>query len=211
MTESSEAHGALAAMVLAAGGSRRLGEPKQLLRDATGQTLVRRVVAHLLDAGYAPVIVMTGAEAERVAAEVNIPAVEVVHHAGWADGMGTTIAYGIAWLANERPHVSGVVITACDMPSVTTSHLRALRHAGRLMRDGAPDTTLTRVASTYGSTRGIPALFPRHDWPALMALTGDVGARGLLRLEDTRCVPLEAGTFDLDTPVDVTRWRGMGG
>ena len=191
----------IAALVLAAGGSRRLGEAKQLLCDATGETLIVRIVRALHAAEFDPIVVVTGADADRVAAAVTGLPVYLVHHAGWADGMGTTIAHGMAWLATEVPTAAGVVIAACDMPSVTVSHLRALR--------AASDAASARVASAYAATHGIPALFPRRDWPTLQALSGDTGARGLLRLADTRSVSLAGGTFDLDTPADVAAWRAV--
>lgn len=119
--------------------------------------------------------------------------------------MGTSIACGVQRLAApEFGPIDAVLIVSCDMPSVTTAHLRALI-------DAAP-TGGERVASAYAgpdaeAVRGIPALLPRADWEALAALDGDQGARALLRQAQTRTVLLPHGTFDLDTPADVDRWR----
>lgn len=202
----------VAAVLLAAGGSSRLGVPKQLLTDHDGVPLVARVAAQLLAAGCVPVVVVTGASAEGVADALIGMEVTLVHNAAWTTGMGTSIARGVGALAvvpnNER--VGGVLIAACDMPEVGAAHfgelIRASRHGSM------------RVASAYMSPLsvynsammyGIPAIFPKRDWPALALLTGDRGGRALLAETGTLSVPSSQCTFDLDTPDDVAAWRAM--
>ena len=208
----------IAGLLLAAGGSRRLGEPKALLTDATGERLVARVVRQLGEAGCGEVVVVVGAERARVRAVIESVAwpmaVDILEHDGWADGMGTSIARGIRHLADgattgPRPDVASVaptaaLIAAVDMPSVTVQHL------AQLLVASAGGTR--RVASTYAATdgsvvRGIPAVLPRTDWPWLAALDGDRGARALFTEAATALVPLDGGALDLDTPADVARWR----
>jgi molybdenum cofactor cytidylyltransferase len=98
------------------------------------------------------------------------------------------------------------------MPTVTVEHLQSLLATSGL---GAH-----RVASAYtgtdgpperGPVRGIPAVLPRADWPALAVLDGDQGARALLRDADTITVSLPNGQYDLDTPSDVAAWRTADG
>lgn len=199
-------------LVLAAGASSRLGEPKQLLVDAAGTPAVVRVVRALRTAGCDDVFVVLGAESVRVAAVLQDESVQLVHHAGWRAGMGSSIAEGVRAIRRHRmrlpagdaqPVVDGVLIAPCDMPSVDAGHLRRLLGAF----DGS-----ARVASSYRSqdgddVLGIPAVLPRGDFAWLEALEGDRGARPLFREPGTRAVPLPYGSFDLDTPADLDRWR----
>lgn len=198
----------VAGVLLAAGGSRRLGSPKQLLKT-NGVTLVEQAARQLLEAGCSPVLVVVGAEAGSVHDAVAMMPVECVENTHWERGMGTSIACAINALNDVRfADVQGVLIATCDMPSVTVDHVTALVTTSG---QGAE-----RVASSYagpdgGAVRGIPAVLPRTDWPALAALTGDQGARGLLRDERTLTVSLRLGNFDIDTPADLAAWRSATG
>lgn len=201
----------IGALVLAAGASERLGMPKQLLPDANGTPLVSSVVHAAQAAGFDPVMVVVGAHAEEVThALINDAAVVfLVANRGWSEGMGSSIRCGIASMSTHglMTDVEGVLIATCDMPTANAAHFASLRNAA--LASGS----LPRVASEYTSrggnvlTRGIPAVFPRRDWPDLLALHGDRGAKSLCEAPDTRTVPLLDGSFDLDTPDDVAAWR----
>ncbi len=197
--------GHVAGVVLAAGASTRLGQPKQLLQHDGGEPLVVVAARQLLDAGCLPVLVVTGAAHDEVARAVEQLGVPLLLNEAWSEGMGSSIRAAIHWLTQQEAPMLGTVIAACDMPSVTADHVRALVQQSNGGRD--------RVASSYAGldgavVRGIPAVLPRADWPALAALAGDRGARAILQAPDTRTVHLEQGSFDLDTPEDVQRWRG---
>jgi CTP:molybdopterin cytidylyltransferase MocA len=111
---------AVAAMVLAAGASTRLGagRSKQLLRYQ-GQTLLRRAVEQALASSCRPVIVVLGAEAERCLRELDGLEVRVALNPSWAEGMGASIRAGMTALASAAPDARAVVITLCDQPLVT--------------------------------------------------------------------------------------------
>jgi CTP:molybdopterin cytidylyltransferase MocA len=198
--------------VLAAGASSRLGQPKQLLTDASGVPAVVRVARALTAAGCTDVHVVLGAATELVAAALRDEAVQLVHHDGWQAGMGSSIAAGVRAVRERSvrvnahgdvPRIDGILIAPCDMPSVDVAHLCQLLRAF----DGK-----ARVASAYRSETdeevlGIPAVLPPRDFAWLEALDGDRGARPLFREPGTRAVSLRLGAFDLDTPADLDRWR----
>lgn len=200
----------VAAVLLAAGASRRLGTPKQLLLDEHGTALVLRAAQQLVDAGCSPIMVVTGAEADSVALLVRDLPVEVVPNSAFEDGMGRSIACGVSAIANSpaATEVNGILIAACDMPTVDTDHIRSLIATSQL---GTIRTSSEYVAREGGDgapiVRGIPAVFPAADWRWLEALEGDRGAKPLLADHGTLSVRLFRGMFDVDTPADVEAWR----
>jgi molybdenum cofactor cytidylyltransferase len=184
----------VAAILLAAGASRRLGTPKQLL-VWRGETLLRRTARLALEAGFRPVRVVLGAEAPRCEATLRDLDVEIVANPAWEAGMSTSLRAGLEGLAAD---VDAVLVLVCDQPALSLGHLESLR-AAQLAH---PETA---VASGYAGARGIPVLFPRVFFERLERLQGDRGARSLLQGEDVLEVPFPGGEFDLDTPEDLTR------
>lgn len=188
------------AVILAAGASSRLGEPKQLLQDQSGESLVHRIARDAIGAGASPVVVVVGAVVDEIKRVLSDLDVTVANNADWATGLSSSIRVGVASVA-ERD-VDAVLLLTCDMPSVGVSHLESM--------NAALSTGATRVASSYGDTRGVPASIRRSEFFALLELTGDRGAKSLLLQPDTVTVSLAGGTFDLDTPADVAAWRLRG-
>ncbi len=180
------------AIVLAAGGSTRLGQPKQLLRYE-GQTLVRRAAETALRAGCDPVLVVIGRDHREINGELENLAVILVPNESWKGGLGTSLRAAMAAL----PAVDAVIILACDQPHVNGELLRQIidqHHA-----TGKP-----MVASDYAGTVGVPALFAASCFDQLRSLGDDGGAKGLLRAQpnDVATVPFAEGAIDLDTPED---------
>jgi molybdenum cofactor cytidylyltransferase len=188
-----------AALVLAAGSSARLGQPKQLLPWGGG-TLLENAVRAAADAGCAPILVITGAGAERVASALTHTAAEIVYHPDWAEGIGSSIAAGITALARLAPDCDAVMLTVCDQPLVTGAVLARLRQA--LMEHGGKSI----AASAYANTLGVPALFSRRWFPALAGLSGHTGAKRVIEANSSEVIscPFPDGVCDIDTPADWT-------
>lgn len=182
-----------AAVVLAAGGSRRFGDgPKQLARWR-GETLVHRTARRALEAGCGPVIVVVGDHGAEVAEAVTDLPVRVRENGRWAEGQSTSVRAGLAGVPPEAP---GVLFLPCDQPLLTEAVLRRLLAAAT---EGEPDA----VVPVIDGGRRAPVYFGRRAFAALETLTGDTGGRRVLgELEDVREVPFDdPDPFrDVDTP-----------
>lgn len=159
-------HGAI---VLAAGASRRLGRPKQLLQ-IDGETLVHRAARLALATAGLETRVVLGHGAEQVVRALADLPLQLTFSPCWEQGMGATLADGVAALA---PSCAGVLVLLCDQPALDAAHLQALVQRWRR----APQRA---VASAYAGIIGVPALLPRS-WLVPGVLHGDRGARDLLR------------------------------
>lgn len=182
----------IAIVVLAAGSSRRLGHPKQLV-PFRGTPLVAHAARTALDAGLGPVVVVLGAHAETVAPALAGLDARIVTNRAWADGVGRSIAAGVD-AAGLDPACEAVILMTCDQPGVSAEHLRRLAATWHATAAGT-------VGSAYGGTTGIPALFARSTFASLMELTPSAGARTLLI--SGPAVPCDACEQDVDTPSEL--------
>ncbi len=178
-----------------------MGQPKQFL-DVGGQTLVRRAALAAAESGCQPVIVVLGAEAEAVRRELADLRMLVAENPNWRHGMADSLHVGLTALLERCPEVDSALFMVCDQPMVTAGHLRLL--VEERCSTGAPI-----VASAYGDTVGVPALFSRDLFPELLALSGQEGARQVIaRHSESVCVvPFPGGELDLDTPGDYERFN----
>jgi molybdenum cofactor cytidylyltransferase len=188
----------VAGALLAAGASSRLGRSKALLVHR-GSTLVRRLAGELR-AIVDPVLVVTPPKAAAIALELEGLGTRVIVNRLPRRGMGSSIATAGRALATIAPEASALLVALVDQPLVERELLARLLLAGR--KNGF-------AASDYGEGAiGPPALFPREAFPELAALSGDRGARELLRAAGDRLalVPFPGGRVDLDTPADYERF-----
>lgn len=181
-----------AAIVLAAGASTRMGEPKQLVRLGE-ETLLERAVRVAREAGCSPVVVVLGAAADRVKSRCALEDAVVLVNEKWSEGMGASIRCGVAAVGD----VGGCVVMTCDQPAVTVGHLQKLMEGVEI------------AASGYAGRRGVPAYFPASVFAALRDLRGDAGARELLTT--ARVAELLHGELDVDTEEDLARARELFG
>ncbi|HEX2535465.1 MAG TPA: nucleotidyltransferase family protein [Chitinophagaceae bacterium] len=183
-------------MLLAAGASRRLGRPKQLL-PFQGRPLLLHTLQAALDSGARPVVLVLGAGAGKIGEEVKDPGVQVVVNTGWTEGMAASIRCGVGALMEAAPEAEGLILMVCDQPFVTGELLSGLIAAYR-------DTGKPLVTCGYGGTFGPPSFFHRRFFGELLELTGDTGARGIIRRKEpeTVVIPFPAGATDVDTEGD---------
>ena len=182
-----------AALVLAAGASTRLGQPKQLV-CYQGEPLLRRAVQLALAAGARPVLAVVGAEALACRAALSGLAVTVVENRGYASGMGSSLRAGLAGISELRPAPERLLLLVCDQPLLQPEHLRQLlaaQPAGGI------------AAAQYKGRVGVPAVFAQAHFAALAAVQGDQGARSLLRSLAVTPVPMPEAAIDIDTPGDL--------
>ena len=185
-----------AAVLLAAGQSRRLGRPQQLVRVA-GEALVRRAARAALATDPAQALIVVGAHADEVWTAVADLALTRVDCTDWAAGLSASIRAGLERL---DPAVAAALFVLCDQPALDSSHLCAL--VGRWC--SAPERA---VASGYAGTLGVPAIVPRAWFQDLGRLSGDRGGRELLRARSGEVEVIEAPVLasDLDRPSDLER------
>ena len=182
----------VAGVVLAAGGSARLGRPKQL-EMLGGERLLSRAIRVAEEAGLSPIVVVLGAAAEEVLAGVDCRQAVVVVNEEWREGIASSIRTGIAYLDREKTR--GAILIPCDQPAITGEHLRRL----------IPESREEVRASGYAGQVGIPAFFASARFADLLGLRGDVGAKGLLRTADA--IELPGGELDVDTPAALQEAR----
>jgi molybdenum cofactor cytidylyltransferase len=192
----------VAAIVLAAGASRRLGQPKQLLMHG-GETMIERAIRIANECGATPVIAVFGAYHERIREAVRQSNFTSVINDAWEQGISTSIQAGLAALEDGAPQSAGVMILGCDQLMLTASHLQ------RLLEEFGTQAAPAIVASAYQDTVGIPAVFPREVFAKLRTLCGDKGARPLLMQPPCPLVtlPLDGGEIDIDLPADIARLK----
>ena len=194
-------HEPIAGIILAAGESTRFGQTKQLL-DWHGEPFVRVVARTALSAGLSPVVVVTGAHAEKIEPAIKGLNVKVVHNSDWRSGQGSSIRTGIssllptsqtdAWETNEA---GGAIFLLADQPQITTSIIRALaeKHAEGLY---------SIVAPLVMDQRANPVLFDRHAFNDLMLIEGDTGGRAIFHKHRVEYLPWHDDRLllDVDTP-----------
>lgn len=183
-------------LVLAAGAGSRFGSPKQLVR-VSGEPLLLRAVARATEVAGHAVTVVLGAHAADLTSMLRHSAASVVINRHWQEGLASSLRLGVSQLPTGT---QAVMVTLADQAAVTAYDLRRLAAAWRQQ----PDWT---IAASYEGHTGVPAIFPSHVFPALLALRGDVGARPVLSALADRClrIAMPNAAIDIDTPEDLLK------
>ncbi|HSN73365.1 MAG TPA: nucleotidyltransferase family protein [Steroidobacteraceae bacterium] len=181
-------------VVLAAGASTRLGQPKQLVR-LDGRPALHRVVTQAVALAGHAVTVVIGAHARELTRLLTHSPASVVVNRQWEQGLSSSIRHGIASLP---PGCDAALLLLGDQVAVSAEDLRRLTSAWK-----GQDSVI--AASVYQRQIGVPAIFPRWCFPELMRLRGDQGAKSVLERNAHRLVhvPMPNAAVDLDTPEDL--------
>jgi molybdenum cofactor cytidylyltransferase len=177
-----------------------MGQLKQLLAYR-GTTLLRHSIDQAIGAGFQPIVVVIGSNAQLLRASLASAPVTIVHNEQWQNGIGTSIKAGMQALLESDEVPEAVAILVADQPLVQAKHLMGMREL--LAIAGSPI-----VAAQYSETMGVPALFKGECFQALLSLPPETGARTLLRGSgaDITPFPLPEAAVDIDSPQDFERF-----
>jgi molybdenum cofactor cytidylyltransferase len=188
----------IAVVLLAAGSSSRLGQPKQSVKT-NGDSLVRRAALQLLQLNPVSLTVVTGSGGAAVEEDLRDLQLNTVHNDRWEQGMGTSIACGAQ---NVTEKVDGLLVALCDQWKVDEGDLIRLVETWR--------TDISRIVSASWNDKksfvfGPPTLFPRNYIRELSELWGNQGAKSLIarNMGEVKFVAMENAACDLDTPADL--------
>jgi molybdenum cofactor cytidylyltransferase len=178
-------------IILAAGASTRMGEPKQLL-VYQGKTLLQHAIDTVKSAGFFPVVVVLGAFYDKIVHTIAQKVI-VVDNKLWEQGMASSLKAGLATVKEQFPHTQAVLCMLCDQPLITPAHLQALKQA----RGKKPI-----VATRYHDIDGVPVIFERVYFERLLEMEGATGARKLIKKyhKDVYAISFEPASRDVDTP-----------
>ena len=178
-----------------------MGEPKQLI-PFDGRPLLALAVEAALASPVWPVVVVLGANAEKIRPSLARLPVLAIENAAWSEGMASSIRTGITVLRQFARSLDGAVVALCDQPAFSAGAISRLIAAQRQTGRGI-------AAAQYLGRCGAPALFMRRHFDALAALTGEEGARALLNGDPDGVAAVEMPELaaDLDTPEDVARFN----
>ncbi|MCX6265510.1 MAG: nucleotidyltransferase family protein [Bacteroidetes bacterium] len=183
-------------VIVAAGESKRLGIPKQLL-PYQGETLLNRLIAKLKQATNFPIFLILGASAEKIIQEIGATDFSITINENWQEGMASSIRLGIQVAQKNIPDLEGILLVVCDQPFIAISNIQALIQLQQ-------HSDLPIAACYYANTLGTPALFHKSIFPDLLQLRGDVGAKNIILQRGAEVAKLhfEEGLVDIDTPED---------
>ena len=183
-------------VVLAAGSSSRLGQPKQLLLYKN-TSLLKNTIFQASKVPNTTIIVVTGSNHELIEKEITDPEIKTIFNSDWELGMSSSIATGLKELLRLNPDIQKCIFTVCDQPFITTIVFENLIKEHQKAAKGI-------AASEYAATLGTPVLFHKKYFTELLQLKGQEGAKKIISrfLDDTITVPFEKGNIDIDTIED---------
>jgi len=188
----------VAALLLAAGGSSRMGHAKQLIK-LNNASLVKRAAQSALQSQCDQIYVVVGAQSETIRKELEGMALHIVPNPEWGKGIGSSIHAGIKAIKTDINSFDAVLILLVDQPAINDTLLNGFI---KKFKEGS-----VLIASCYADTIGVPALFSKVYFDDLEKLSNDRGAKGLLQRHaaEVTQIPFPDGAFDVDTPADLEK------
>ncbi len=205
-------------IILAAGPSSRMGKPKQLV-EYNGSTLIhhaieialetRKIISSSKVEAISAINIVLGSDADDIRYEIastfnrkERKALTILINHDWREGISSSIRCGVAALSHET---DAALFLLCDQPLITAEHLHAILNSSihpKADQTQPDNRDALIVASAYSGIMGVPALFKKALFPELLKLTGDEGARRILRAheKETLAIPFPDAAFDLDEP-----------
>jgi molybdenum cofactor cytidylyltransferase len=182
-------------VILAAGKSSRLGQAKQLL-DFKGRNLIKRAASIALEV-CDKVIVVTGAQQEKVNEQLAGLNVLMCNNKNYEEGIASSIHAGLIAMQERFSQINGMIFIVCDQPHISPSLLTQLIEVSELQNRGI-------AASAYGGTVGTPVLFQKKYFSSLLQLEGDQGAKKIIQnnMDDVATIDFPEGVMDIDTIED---------
>lgn len=184
---------AIPLVVLAAGESKRLGRPKQLL-ELNGETLIERIIRVGTESPCSHVIVILGSHVEQIRERIKKNSKTVlVQNDLWQEGMSSSLRCAVNYIEQNLPESSACIFSTCDQPCLDARHLEKL-----IENQNEKDQI---VASAYANTKGVPALFKSCVFKSIAQLNGEQGAKSLIHggLYRVSTVDFPNGQIDIDT------------
>jgi len=180
-------------LILAAGQASRMGRTKQMLQF-DGKTLVQRSLENAINT-RTPAMVILGANKDEILPTIQGYSVKIVINENWTKGISSSLIAGVNSALNSIPDLDGVLITLADQPHITASHLKTIL--------GAVGNSMI-IATEYHGIQGVPAYIPKKYFKQLEQLTGDEGAKVLIKeySSQVKSIPFPAAAFDIDTEED---------
>ncbi|MCG8309977.1 MAG: nucleotidyltransferase family protein [Cytophagales bacterium] len=184
-------------MIMAAGASRRLGQPKQMIKYQ-GETLLRRISKEAINAKIGDVTVVTGYDHKNMEEEVGDLDVTIFYNEEWEEGLGASIRNGLNHILKSKPETNAILLTMVDQPFVDGAHLK------KLANTYDPSRSMI-IASAYSGTFGVPVLFDSRYFEQMKQLKGDEGGKKIFvkYLKDIVEIPFKDGAFDIDEKEDL--------
>ena len=183
-------------VILAAGNSSRLGQPKQLL-EYKDSTLLNNTIKEAILVPDSTIIVVTGSNTEIIENDLNFAQIKTCFNSEWESGIATSIAKGLKELLTLCPDCESCIFAVCDQPYLTSTVFMDLIQHYQNNEKGI-------IASTYSEILGTPVLFSEKYFDELLELEGHEGAKKIINrfIDDVIAVPFEKGNVDIDTIED---------